>query len=168
VGRTDIEDALQRLENAILEETRMAAAEALKGIGVLQDIVETRMRGVEGMLQGVGDIVLQGLDEIKKDICQKGINGARIITVLLVLFTIDNVFLSDAENAANQTANAVDTAPVIGLATVPGTTERINTVDDDKVQGIQDTIEAVGDRTRNIGDLGARAIDGAHVIPTDI
>jgi hypothetical protein len=75
VGRTDIEDALLRLENAILEETRMASAEAVKGIDVLQSIVEARMRGVEGMLEGVGDIMLQGFDEIKKDISQKGINS---------------------------------------------------------------------------------------------
>jgi hypothetical protein len=75
VGRTDIDDALLRLENAILEETRMASAEAVKGIDVLQSIVEARMRGVEGMLEGVGDIMLQGFDEIKKDISQKGINS---------------------------------------------------------------------------------------------
>ena len=31
-GRIDIEDALQRLENATAEEARMAAAEALKAI----------------------------------------------------------------------------------------------------------------------------------------
>jgi hypothetical protein len=60
VGRTDTENALLRLENVILEETRMAAAEALKSIHVLQGIVEHRMRGVEGMLQGVGDM-LQGI-----------------------------------------------------------------------------------------------------------
>jgi hypothetical protein len=87
VGKTDIEDALLRLENAILEETRMAAAEALKGIHVLQD----RMRGVEGMLEGVGDM-LQGFDERMKDISQKGINSAQI-TVQLVIFTTHNVFI---------------------------------------------------------------------------
>jgi hypothetical protein len=87
VGKTDIEKALLRLENAILEETRMAATEALKGIHVLQD----RMRGVEGMLEGVGDM-LQGFDERMRDINQKGINGAQI-TVQLVIFTIHNVFM---------------------------------------------------------------------------
>ena len=76
MGKTDIEDALLRLENAILEETRMAAAESLKGIHVLQDIVEDRTRGVEGMSGGVGDM-LQGFDERMKDIGQKGINSAQ-------------------------------------------------------------------------------------------
>jgi hypothetical protein len=76
VGKTDIEGALLRLENAILEETRMAAAESLKSIHALQGIVEDRMRGVEGMLEGVGDM-LQGFGERRmKDISQKGINSA--------------------------------------------------------------------------------------------
>jgi len=87
MGRTDIEDALLRLENVVVEETRMAAAEALKGIHVLQGIVEDRMRGVEGMLQGVGD-TLQGM----KDIGQKDINSARI-TVQLVISIILNIYL---------------------------------------------------------------------------
>jgi hypothetical protein len=91
VGKTDIEDALLRLENAILEETRMAAAEALKGINVLQGIVEDRMRGVEGMLEGVGGM-LQGFDERMKDIGRKGINSAQI-TVQLIIFTIHSVFM---------------------------------------------------------------------------
>jgi hypothetical protein len=86
-GKTDVEDALLRLENAILEETRMAAAESLRGIHVLQD----RMRGVEGMLEGVGDM-LQGFDEKMKDISRQGINSAQI-TVQLVIFTIHNVFI---------------------------------------------------------------------------
>jgi hypothetical protein len=85
-GKTDIEDALLKLENAILEETRMAAAEALKGIHVLQD----RMRGVEGMLEGVGDM-LKGFERTK-DISQKSINSAQI-TVQLVIFTFHTVFI---------------------------------------------------------------------------
>jgi hypothetical protein len=83
---SDIECALSRLENAILEETRMAAAEALKGIHVLQD----RMRGVEGMLEGVGDM-LRGFDGRMKDISRKSIDSTQI-TVQLVIFKI-NVFI---------------------------------------------------------------------------
>jgi hypothetical protein len=142
MGRTDVEDALLRLENVVLEETRMAAAEALKGIHVLQGIVEDRMRGVEGKLQGVGDI-LQGM----KDIGQKGINSARITVQLVASFSI--FIWSDTE---------VDESI------------RIN-VDDEEVHGIQDAVEGVQDDTRNVDngqgiieDLGARVIDGAHVI----
>jgi len=90
VGRTDIEDALQRLEKVTLEEARMAGAEAQKAIhGVgnqvgdkvdgVQDtlkVVEDKMRGVEGMLQGVGDI-LQGVDDKVKEIGNKVITGAQ-------------------------------------------------------------------------------------------
>lgn len=65
----------------------MAGAEALKGIYMLQD----RIRGVEGMLECVGDM-LQGFDERMKDISQKYINGAQT-TVQLFIFTIHNVFM---------------------------------------------------------------------------
>ncbi|KAH9984958.1 hypothetical protein BJV77DRAFT_1152999 [Russula vinacea] len=62
VKKTKIEDALRRLEEVTLEEARMAAAESLKAVhGVGSDVrdtlkaVEDRMRGMEGVLQGVGD-----------------------------------------------------------------------------------------------------------------
>ena len=70
MGRTDIEDALGRLEDVTLEEARTAAAESLKAIhGVgsnVQDILkamEDRMRGMEGMLEGR----LKGVDDRVKD-----------------------------------------------------------------------------------------------------
>lgn len=80
-GKTDVEDALRRLEKVTVEEARMAAAEALKAIhgvdkkvgdGVLGihdavKAVENRVRDVEGMIQGVGDM-LQGVDERVKGI----------------------------------------------------------------------------------------------------
>ena len=49
------------------------------------------MRGVEGMLEGVGDM-LQGFDERMKDIGQKDIKSAQF-PVRLVIFTINNVFI---------------------------------------------------------------------------
>ena len=79
--------------------------------------------------------------------------------------------LSDAENPASQTANDVGAAPVKGLATLTGADESIKTADDDKVHGVQDTVEGVRDGAKNvedeqdiIEDIGASAIDGAHVI----
>jgi hypothetical protein len=80
-----MEDALLRLENAILEETRMVAAEALKGIHALQGIFEDRMRGKKG--------VLQGLDERTKVVGQRDINSTQITVQLVVVFTIHNVFM---------------------------------------------------------------------------
>ncbi|KAF8471652.1 hypothetical protein DFH94DRAFT_684803 [Russula ochroleuca] len=80
-GKTEIEDALRRLEEVTLEEARMAAAEALKAIhGVgsnVQDTlkaVEDRMRDMEGVLQGVGD-KLQGVDDRVKNMSDKAINS---------------------------------------------------------------------------------------------
>ena len=86
MGRTDIEDALQRLEQVVLEEARMAAAESLKAIhGVgsnVQDAlkaVEDRMRGMEGMLQGGGNRS-QGVDDRVKG---KAINSAQTVPLVI-------------------------------------------------------------------------------------
>jgi hypothetical protein len=101
VGKKDIEDALQRLEQVTLEEARMAAAESLKAIhGVgsnVQDTlkaVEDRMRGMEGMLQGVGDR-LQGVDDRVKGIGNKTINSAKPVPLVIAaspLITAFNIY----------------------------------------------------------------------------
>ena len=66
VGRTEIEDALQRLENVTLEESRMTGAETIKAI-----------HGVKVMIQSLTDIVLQqGADVRVKDASDKVINSA--------------------------------------------------------------------------------------------
>jgi hypothetical protein len=91
VGRTDIEDALLRLEIVTLEEARMAAAESLKaihGVGTnVQDTLkamEDRMRGMEGILQGVGDR-LQGVDDRGKNMGDDVIISEQTVTVSLVI-----------------------------------------------------------------------------------
>jgi hypothetical protein len=94
VGRTDIEDALQRLEEVTVEEARMAAAEALKaihGVGTkVSDtlkVMEDRMKGMEGALQVVGGR-LQVVGDGVRDISGKAINSAQtvplVITALIV------------------------------------------------------------------------------------
>lgn len=82
VGKKDIEDALQRLEEVTLEEARMAAAEALRAIhgvgtkvGDTMKAMEDRMKDMEGMLQDVGD-KLKGVDDKVRDINGKVINSA--------------------------------------------------------------------------------------------
>jgi hypothetical protein len=89
VGRTDIEDALQRLEHMTQEEIRMANAETFKTIhdvdnkvgdrtdGV-QDALQAAQDKIEDMLQDVTDI-LQGVDDRVKDISDKVVNGAQIV-----------------------------------------------------------------------------------------
>jgi DNA repair ATPase RecN len=57
-GRSDIEDALQRLETVIVEEARMAATEALKGIHDVQNTLNT----FGGVLQDVGERVKDIMD----------------------------------------------------------------------------------------------------------
>ena len=79
VGRTDIEDALLRLEVVTLEEARMAAAESLKaihGVGSTLKAMEDRMRGMEGMLQGR----LKGVDDRVKD---KATNSAQTFSWII-------------------------------------------------------------------------------------
>ena len=78
---------------------------------------------------------------------------------------------SDAENAASQAANVVDTVPVMGLATVPKADKSQKIVEDEKVHGVQETVEAARDGTKDVDngqgiieDIGTRVIDGAHVI----
>jgi hypothetical protein len=79
IGRSDIEDALQRLETVIVEETRMATTEALKDI-----------HDVKNALNTFGDI-LHDVDERVKDIGHKDINGAQTMAKLLVISTTLNV-----------------------------------------------------------------------------
>ena len=61
VGRTDIEDALQRLETVTVEETRMAAAEALKAI----HDVGNGVRGIHDAVKVVEDCVRDTKEIIK-------------------------------------------------------------------------------------------------------
>jgi hypothetical protein len=83
VGKTDIENALQRLDQAAQEEARMAAAESLKATqgvgpnvqGMLRAAEDRIIRGVEGMLQGVDDR-RQGVDDRVTDIGDKTVTSA--------------------------------------------------------------------------------------------
>ncbi|KAI9509003.1 hypothetical protein F5148DRAFT_1350100 [Russula earlei] len=84
VGRTDIDDALKRLEKLALEEAGTAAAESLRvihgvgnqvmgvddkvhGMRATLKVVDDRVRRVEGMLQGL-EGMLQDVDERVRDI----------------------------------------------------------------------------------------------------
>jgi hypothetical protein len=57
VGKTDIEDALSRLDRLTHDEVGMAAAQGLSATHKVDD----KVKGVEGKLQGVDDKV-QGVD----------------------------------------------------------------------------------------------------------
>ena len=85
VGRTDIEDVLQRLEKVTLEEARMAAAEALKAIHGVGNQVGDKVDGVQDTLKVVEDKmrILEGmlLDDKVKEIGNKVITGAQKLLV---------------------------------------------------------------------------------------
>ncbi len=58
VGRTDIEDALQRLDKLTQEEARMAIAEGLKATHGIDNKVEDvgdKVKGVDVRVKDVGD-----------------------------------------------------------------------------------------------------------------
>ncbi|KAF8270105.1 hypothetical protein EI94DRAFT_1723881 [Lactarius quietus] len=75
-GRTDLEDAVKRLDNLTQEEARMALAEVLK----LSHIVHDKVKVVDGKVTGVGDKVtdvgeaVQSIDEKVQIV----IDGARV------------------------------------------------------------------------------------------
>lgn len=64
MGRTDIEDALQRLDKLTQEEARMAIAEGLKATHDIDNKVEgvgNKVKGVDNKIQGV-EKKIQGVD----------------------------------------------------------------------------------------------------------
>ena len=87
VGRTDIEDALDRLDRLMQDEVRMTAAQGLKATHDVDDKVQTiegtvlavddKVKTVEGKVQGVDDKVqvvdnkVQGVDDRVRDVDDK-------------------------------------------------------------------------------------------------
>ena len=66
VGRTEIEDALGRLDRLTQDEVGMAATQGLKATHEVDDKVKT----VEGKVQGV-DNKVQGVDDRVRDVDDK-------------------------------------------------------------------------------------------------
>src|SRR6266852_6612854 len=65
IGRTDLEDALKKLDKLTVEEARMAIAENLKAT----HNVDERVRGVANSVAGVGMVMQQAandVDQIKR------------------------------------------------------------------------------------------------------
>lgn len=76
IGRSDIEDALQRLETMIVEETRMATTEVLKDIHDVKIVLNTFGDKLQDVVKGIG---------------HKDENGAQIRAKLPVFATTLNV-----------------------------------------------------------------------------
>ncbi|KAF8471650.1 hypothetical protein DFH94DRAFT_684801 [Russula ochroleuca] len=142
-GKTDIEDALLRLEEVTLEEARMAATESLKaihGIGSnVQDTLkamEDRMRGMEGMLQPR----LQGVDDRVKD---KAVDST--------------------EKPGLPKSNDFNAVAPEGLKTTQGTDDKIQCVHDPEEGEHRNRVIDVDD-VRSTVHTGSRVIAGARVI----
>ena len=161
-----MEDALQRLENVTLEESRMTGAETLKavhGIGddiqgvqdVLQAVhdkvggVEGMLQGVTNMLQGVVDNKMQGIDDRVEDtrVGDQVINSTQPFTYSCSLISL-SIWLG-VEETGQKTKNQIDIVAVEGLGGVS-----------DRVADIEEVRSAV-----TVKNIGARAIvaDGAQV-----
>ena len=165
-----MEDALQRLENVTLEESRMTGAETLKavhGIGdkigddiqgvqdVLQAVhdkvggVEGMLQGVTNMLQGVVDNKMQGIDDRVEDtrVGDQVINSAQLFTYSCSLISL--TIRLGVEKTGQQTKSHIDISPVEGLGGVS-----------DRVADIEEVPNAI-----TVKDIGSRAIvsDGAQV-----
>ena len=75
IGKTEIEDALKRLDKLTQEEARMAAAENLKathavdkrveGVADTVEAIDNRMAGVDDRVAGVNDRVVTVDDRVK-------------------------------------------------------------------------------------------------------
>jgi len=168
VGRKDVEDALQRLENVTVEEARMAAAEALKAIHDVSDkvgdgvqgihdavkAVEDRMRDVEGIIRGVDDRV-KGIGDMVTIGAQKVFG----LSSLFSLFTLLSV-----TKLGRQVTNDPDKMRAESLKTMSNA--------DNKTRAIRDTLGGVSDRAGNINniqvpenEIEASGVDGTQLIP---
>jgi archaellum component FlaC len=69
IGRTDIEDALKRLDRLTQEEARMAAAQVLRVANTVDDRVQgiaDNMLGVDNRVAGIDDRVADVGDRLKE------------------------------------------------------------------------------------------------------
>ena len=169
-GKTDIEDALQRLENVTLEESRMTGAEALRAIHDVSNkvgdntdkmrdalqAVHDKVGGVEGMLQGVTEMLqgvsdkvqgvgdkVQGVDDREKDISDEVINGTQIVQ--LVMYTRSLSTWLGVEETGRRTENHFDTMTEEGL------------------EGVRDRPVEVDKVPSAVKDIGSRSISGEGV-----
>ena len=171
VGRTDIEDALQRLETVTVEETRMAAAEALKAIHGVGDGVQ----GIHDAVKAVGDCVrdvkemIQGVDDRVKGIGDTVVIGAQ---EMLNLSSLSSVFiLLGVENSGRQMTPDPDMIHAESHKTRDEANNKIENVDNMAQAIMRDTLEGALDGVGNpdsvqgpIKETEARGIEGAHII----
>ena len=138
VGRTDIEDALKKLDLLTTEEARMAAAQILKATHAVDD----RVRGVEDKVLDVDNRVACVDDKVA------GVDN-RVAGV------------DDRVAGVDDKVVAVD----IRLATVDdkvaGVGDRVASVDN-RVESVEVRVASVDDKVKAVDDKVAVVIDGAQ------
>ena len=175
VRRKDIEDALQRLEKAAVEEARMGTAETPKAIHVVGDKVGDSAQGihdaVHDTVQAVKDSVrdvgamIKGVDDRVKRIGDNMVTiGAQQMFNLSSLLSLFSPF--SVENVGRQMANDLDV-----IATE---TPKIPNESDNKTQGRHETLEYVSDMARSVdkaqgpvSEIEVSGVHGAQVIPSN-
>jgi prophage DNA circulation protein len=186
-GRKDIEEALQRLEKVTVEETRMAAAEALKAIHdvgykvgdsalEIHDAVHDAAHfTVQAVKDGVRDVeaMIKGVDDRVKRIGEMVTIGARKMfnsSSLLLLFSPFSV-----KNLGRQMANDPGVIAAESLKISRKSTYRIgHQIISNKTQGIHETLEHVSDIARSVdkaqgpvNEIEVSGVDGTQAIPSN-
>ena len=149
VGRTGIEDALQRLKTVTEEETRMATAEALKAIHSVGD----RIQGIHDAVKDSGEIK-QGDDDRVKGIGDMVVIGTQKLLCLSSLFPM---FISlGVEKTGRQMMSDPHAIHAGALNTTNSVNNKIENVDNMTKDSMHDTLEGASHGAENVDNVQGR------------
>jgi methyl-accepting chemotaxis protein len=134
VGRTDLEDALKRLDKLTHEEARMAAAQVLKAT----HSVEERVRGVADTLLGVDDRVTRVED---------GVTG-----------------VDDRVAGVDERVNDIDDRLASVGNKVATVDDRVACVDSNRVEGVNNKVDSIDERVKTIDDKVDEVAEGTQAV----
>ena len=148
IGRTDIEDALKRLDKLTQEESRMAAAEILK----VAHAVDERVKGVADTVAGIDNRVADVDDRVAGvDDRVAGVDE-RVTGVGDQVARVDERVL-----AVDERVLAVDERVLVVDERVLVVDERVLAVDE-RVAGVVDQVAGVNDRVADIDEQVAGVV----------
>ena len=161
LGRTDLEDALKKLDELTHEEARMATAQVLK----VTHTIEERVRGVADTLLGVDDRVARvEAGVISVDDRVAGVDE-RIAGVDIRLAGVD-----EKVNGVDNTLASVDNKVANVDDRVVGVDDRVADVDnrlagvDNMVKGVNDKVDSIDERVKTIDDKVDEVVEGMQPI----
>ena len=135
IGRTDLEDALKRLDRLMQEETRMAAAQVLKVANTVDDRVQgiaDNMLGVDNRVAGIDDRVADVGDRLKEQV--KGVDEQ--------VTGVDDRVKDDSDQ-------------------VKHTNDQVGDIND-QLKNVNDRVKDVDDRVMAVDDKIVAVVDGAQ------